>query len=115
LMGSSIGAYLVAEASVSCPKIGGVILISWPGYEDSSERSWCSTFPIFEFHGQQDASCSPSRSRKLVQKFFKSNGTFKPQWRTFREEGHFFFHTTSSAYVYSTVLKLMEAEKRSPQ
>jgi dipeptidyl aminopeptidase/acylaminoacyl peptidase len=113
LTGISTGSRLIATAAGDGSKIGGLILVSWPGGKADPSQHFAKPFPVLEFHGEIDAVMSPGDARQSIQEFFARDGEphFNIKYQVFKGEGHFFYRTGSRAIVYWELSKLIQADQ----
>lgn len=112
LMGNSHGAGLVAAAAGEGQEIGGLLLVSWVGAVKGVTPRFTKTFPLIEFHGGSDAVLSPRAARVSLEKFVAAadGQAPNPQWRIFRDDGHFFYYADSWTRLYWETMRLMDTK-----
>jgi dipeptidyl aminopeptidase/acylaminoacyl peptidase len=101
LMGNSNGSRLVAAAATQREHIGGIVLISWVGPIQGYEIPITKPILILAFQGELDSILPPREARESVQKFVAAGKTpgQEVRWRTYKDEGHFFYKTESRAII----------------
>lgn len=107
-MGSSFGAYLIANAYArQADLVGPAFLLATPGWVLPAAQHRALRPAFHGFHGRNDDIASPQDARKAIEAAFGS-GVFGPRherWVVLPDEGHHFHRTSSLVQVYAAILR----------